>query len=62
MTLQVSTTDAKTTTLQGQQGYSPDLEAFMLHDDLMVICTNDDGPNYMTKEQAKLMFNLVEVS
>ena len=48
------------TTLTGQSGYSDDIEAFMLGSDLMVICTKGDGPNYMTKQQAMEMFNLVE--
>jgi hypothetical protein len=48
------------TTLTGQSGYSEDIGAFMLNDDLMVICTGDDGPNYMTKQQAMEMFNLME--
>ena len=48
------------TTLTGQSGYSEDIDAFMLNSELMVICTKDDGPNYMTKQQAMEMFNLVE--
>lgn len=50
----------KSTTLSGQDGYSSDLEAFMLNDDMMVICTSEQGPNYLTREQAKEMFGLVE--
>lgn len=48
------------TTLVGQSGYSDDIQAFMLNDDLMVICSDKDGPNYLTKKQAMEMFNLVE--
>ncbi len=49
------------TTLTGQSGYSDDVDAFMMKD-LMVICTQPDGPNYLTKQQAMEMFGLVEKS
>jgi hypothetical protein len=48
------------TTLTGQSGYSEDIEAFMLGDNLMVICSQLEGPNYLTKQQAMEMFDLVE--
>lgn len=50
------------TVLPGQSGFSDDKYAFMLSDDTMVIYGNNehDGPNYLTKEQAMAMFNLVE--
>ena len=47
------------TILTGQSQYSDDIQAFMIGD-LMVICTDGDGPNYLTKQQAMEMFNLVE--
>lgn len=52
----------KQTILPGQSGFSDDKTAFMLDEDTMVIYGEDehDGPNYLTKEQAMLMFNLVE--
>ncbi len=52
----------KQTILPGQSGFSDDKYAFMLSDDTMVIHGNEehDGPNYLTKEQAMTMFNLVE--
>lgn len=50
------------TILVGQSGYASDKNAFMLDSETMVIYGDEphDGPNYLTKEQAMKMFNLVE--
>lgn len=58
--VEINSEGLKSTTLVGQDGYSRDLEAIMLDKDTMVVCTSDEGPNYLTREQAKEMFGLVE--
>ncbi len=49
-------------TLKGQSTYSPDMKAFMLNENTMVIHGQEHQLAYLTKEQAMNMFGLVEPS